>query len=50
MATARANKKAQASVLPIREIRARVDQLRKEVEGAVETGGALGPAATDEAT
>ena len=37
MATARASKKVQASVLPIRELRNRVEQLRKDVEGAVET-------------
>jgi hypothetical protein len=39
MATTKAGKRGQASILPLTDIRARVDQLRKEVEGAVETLG-----------
>jgi len=39
MANARASKKTQASVLPLKEIRQRVDRIRKDVEGAVETIG-----------
>ena len=39
MANARASKKTQPSVLPLKEIRQRVERIRKDVEGAVETIG-----------
>lgn len=39
MPNARASKKTQPSALPLREIRQRVDRIRKDVEGAVETIG-----------
>jgi BMFP domain-containing protein YqiC len=39
MTVTKTSKRGQATVLPLNDLRARVDQIRKDVEGAVETIG-----------